>query len=146
MLVVGIIFSIVLLVTIIYFAISPKSSRMLRLSAVIALGLISLSLAICGFFIIRGPAADDTVLPLPVFQDTAEQPKKAIPLMDILIIAVMLLALVLVIVKSLKDQKKMPAEAPKAREALDFPDADLEHGSSANDDEDSFDLDDLDIK
>ena len=147
MLVVGIILSIGLLGTIIYFAISPKSSRILKLSAIIALGLISLSLLICGFFIIKGPAADKTILPLPIFQETAQQTKKTIPFMDLAIIAVLLLALVLVIVKALRDQKKVEkAPSSKANTALGFPDKDPANRSPGDDGEDSFDLDDLDIK
>ena len=148
MLIVGIIFSIGLLGVIIYFAISAKSSRLLKLTAIIALGLISLSLVISGIFIIKGPAEDPSIIQLPVFQDTAPQVKKSFRVVDIVILAVMIIGLVVVIVKASKDQKKTPKKAAsKSRGALDFPDDDAGHsGKDLALDEESFELDDLDLK
>ena len=147
MLVVGIIFSVGLLGVIIYFAVSPKSSKQLRLAAIIALGVISVSLVVCGIMIIRGPGEDPTAVHLPVFQDSAPQAKRKIPVMDLAIISAFLLAMGLIIVKALRDQKKAPKAAPKTRENLDFPEDDHKQGGlTGADGEDSFDLDDLDLK
>ena len=147
MLVVGIIFSIGLLGVIIYLAVSPKSSKLLRLSAIIALGLICLSILICGIVIIKGPAADPMEIPLPVFQDSASPVKKDKHILDIVILAVLLAALSLVIAKALKDQRKKAENPLKPSEHLDFPDEVLESSSPAGGDtEDSFELDDLDFK
>ena len=147
MLIVGIIFSVLLLAAIVYFAVSPKSSRILRLSAIIALGLICLSIVICGIFIIKGPSEEPGVIPLPVFQDSSPQAKRTFPISDVIILTVLLVGLSLVIVKSLRDSKKKPGKPEKSKEPLDFPDDELGSNSFAPDDgEDSFDLDDLDIK
>lgn len=62
-------FSFGLLGMIIYFAVSPKSSRLLKLAARIALVLISLSLVIGGIFLVIGPGEGGDYIPLPVFLD-----------------------------------------------------------------------------
>jgi amino acid transporter len=64
-----IIFSVILLAAIIYFAVSPKSSRLLKISALIALGLIALSIGVCGIILMRGPVASRTAVPLPFITD-----------------------------------------------------------------------------
>ena len=61
---------------IIYFAVSPKSSRLLKLSAFVALGLIALTLAICGIVLIRGPGESQESITLPSFLDTSPPPQK----------------------------------------------------------------------
>ena len=69
------IISVALLGVIIYFVISPKSSRLLRISAIIALALIALAVGVCGVFLIRGPAEVDTAIPLPFLTDAGPKPK-----------------------------------------------------------------------
>ena len=148
MLIAGIIFSIVFLGAIIYFAVSKKSSKILRLAAIIALGLIVISLVISGIFIIIGPAEDPSLISLPVFAEPAPQAKNTFRITDLLVIFVLLLVLGLVIVKALKDQKKAMAEGPKLEKNLNVSnDADLETETADDDnDEESFDLDELEFK
>ena len=148
MIVVLVIFSLGLLGLIIFFAVSPKSSRLLRLSAIIALGAICLSIIICGIIIFIGPAQDPRVVPLPVFPDSpapAEESRNRVA--DIIIPVALLLLLGLVIVKASRDQRKMPAEKKAAVSRPVFHDTneldDLEHqepGGKTEEDE-SFDID-----
>jgi len=70
------IISIILLGVIIYFVVSPKSSRLLRISGIIALGLIGLAVGICGVFLIRGPAEVKTEISLPFLTDADPKPEK----------------------------------------------------------------------
>jgi len=147
MLIVGIIFSVGLCGAIIYFAISPKSSKLLRLTAIVALGLIIVSLLVSGFFIIRGPSEDPGVITLPVFQDSAPKVKSNFRVTDLLIILAILSVLGLVIVKALKDQKKAQEKEAKTEKSLDISDDVLEEKVLDQEiEEDSFDLDDLDLK
>jgi heme A synthase len=57
--------SVILLGVIVYFALSPRSSKSLRLAALIALGAIMLSIVICGIIIFAGlgAAAKEPVMP-----------------------------------------------------------------------------------
>ena len=71
-----IIFSLALLCVIIYFLVSPKSSRLLRLSAIIALALIGLSLGVCGIILIKGPSQDTETISLPFLADGEAPPAK----------------------------------------------------------------------
>ena len=104
-----------LLGLIIYFAVSPKSSRLLKLAAVVALGLIGLSIAICGFFLIRGPSEGNDPLPLPVFQDASPKPVKNNNVIVMLVfLAVLLFILGASIYVSLRDQKKAGKEPKKS--------------------------------
>jgi len=147
MLVVGIIFSIGLLGVTVYFAVSPKSSKLLRLVAIVALGLIVISLIVCGIFIIKGPAEDTAVIPLPIFNDTEPQKKTPIRVLDLVIFSALIVGLSLIIAKAVKDQKKLQGIALKPKESAALSGSDLNGNMSViGDDEDSFDLDDLDIK
>ena len=147
MLIVSAIFSVGLLGVIIYFAVSPKSSKLLKYSAIIALVLIGISLVICGIFLIKGPAEGSGIIPLAILPDAAPQVKRSFNVADILIIMAMLTVLVLVIIKALRDQKKAQKPQQQLKEAFDLPDEELEHKDPEfNDGEDSFDLDELDIK
>jgi amino acid transporter len=67
--------SVILLGVIIYFVISPKSSRLLRMSAIIALGLIGLAVGVCGVFLLKGPAKVETDIPLPFLIDAQPKPE-----------------------------------------------------------------------
>ena len=113
MIVVMIIISLGLLGLIVYFAISPKSSRLLKISAIIALGAICLTIIICGIIIIKGPAEDPTVVQLPIFPDSPPQAAAESRLSDIIIMGALLLALALIIAKATRDQKKMTENAAK---------------------------------
>jgi amino acid transporter len=73
--VVLIIISMALLGCIIYFVVSPKSSRLLRMSGIIALALIGLAVGVCGVLLIRGPAEVETAIPLPFLTDAEPKPK-----------------------------------------------------------------------
>ena len=149
MLVVGIIFSVGLLGFIIYIAISPKSSKLHRLSAIGALGLIMFSLLICGIIIFIGPTKEDPdAILLPIFTDSAPAVKKNYRVADIVIMVALLGILSAVIAKALKDQKKAEAQAPRQNKNLVVPDDDdLDHEIiSADNEEESFDLTDLDLK
>ena len=148
MIVVLIILSIGLLGVIIYFAISPKSSRLLRLSSIIALGIIALSLLVSGFFIIKGPSEEEAIIPLPVFSDTHAPPKTRFSVVNISVLAAFLAVIGLVMAKALKDQKKaqMPIKKFKPPEVFEdgddlagSPDDDLDYGQIKDDDE-SFDI------
>ena len=70
------ILSVGLLGLIIKFAVSPKSSRQLRMAAIIALVLIVLSIGVCVIILIRGPSKTPGDFPLPVFQGDAQPVKK----------------------------------------------------------------------
>jgi len=147
MLVVGIIFSIGLLGAIVYFAVSPKSSRLLRLSAIIALGLICLSLIVCGIFIIKGPAEDPDIILLPIFQDSAPETKNPVHIWDLVIMAVILVGLTLVIAKAFRDQKKAQLQQKSMpKESLNAVNDQEEIEPAFTSDEDSFELDDLELK
>ena len=147
MLVVGIVFSVLLLGVIVFFAVSPKSSRLLRLTAIIALGLICVSLIISGIVIVIGPSEDPSIIVLPVFQDSAPEVKSGFRITDLLIILVILGVLSFIIVKALKDQKNAPKVEPKSGKNAGLGDEILQSKSSSIDsDEDSFDFDDLELK
>jgi len=158
--VVLIILSLGLLGLIIYFAVSPKSSRLLRIAALIALGIIGLSIIIAGFFLIRGPVEPEVVIPFPVFEDASPQPVKNTNLIvTIIFLAALLLILGATTYISLKGQKDKPKEQDKkdtsSGDNLDlfgpagvsmrnndpgFADSD-ELDKVLNDDDESFDID-----
>ena len=109
------ILSVALLGVIIYFAISPKSSRLLRMAAIIALSVIGLSLLICGFFIIRGPAQDPQAVPFPVLADT-QAPERKGHIADLIILAVLIAVVSFVIFMA---TRKKPGKAqPAAKTAV----------------------------
>ena len=147
MVVVLAILSLGLLGVIIYFAISPKSSRLLKLTALIALGVIGLSLMVCAILIIIGPKGDKETIPL-VLQDVAPQVKRDKNILDIIIIIGLLLVVSLVIFKSMRDQKKSGLTLKKPEKPKLFQDGDdlvlnvkLDNAEEDNDeDEESFDL------
>jgi len=68
------IISFALLGVIIYFMVSPKSSHLLKMSAMGALALIGLAVAVCGVFLLRGPAKVETEIYLPFLTDA--EPKQ----------------------------------------------------------------------
>jgi len=116
MVVVLVILSVGLLGVMIYFAVSPKSSKLLRMAAVIGLGLICLSLLICGFFIVLGPAEEEEVIiPFPITSEAQTAPvKEESHLFDIILIVVIMLALAGIILKAIRDQRKIDEANKKA--------------------------------
>ena len=144
------ILSVGLLGLIIYFAVSPKSSRLLRIVAIIALGLIGLSLGICSIFLIMGPSKDPGDIPLPAFLNAPKAPPKKGNLVEILVFLVILaLILALIIALVSRDHKKKAEAAKKPKPQPVFqsnvkPDSiGLETKGSdgiEDDDDDSFDL------
>ena len=146
MLVVLIILSIGLLGLIIYFAVSKKSTRLLKMAATIALGLIGLAILICGIFIIKGPKNDPNAA-LARFM-TAEESQaitQSFNFTDLIILIILLGIITLVIVRSMREQKKMakaiPDKKPKTHkpEEINLPQQESDD-SILNLDDDSFDL------
>jgi|GEM_PF-1257196 len=143
-------FSLLLLGFIIFFAISPKSSKILRLVSIIALGAICLSLIISAIIIIAGPAEDPQRIPLPPQLDSsspAESPRRA---SDIIILLVFILGIALVIIKATNDQKKANLKAlenskaqkkPQNLEDLDHHDTEDFNPTEDDEHDDGFDLD-----
>ena len=102
-----VILSLALLGVIIFFAISSKSSRILKIASLIALGAICLSLVICIIIIVIGPAEDPMAVHVPVFDDTPSQGESGGRASDIIILVIFLLVISLVIAKASRDQKKL---------------------------------------
>ena len=111
------IFSLLLLTFIIFFAISPKSSKTLRGAAIIALGAILLSLIVCAIVIMAGPAEDPQRIPLPPQVDSSSQAESPRRASDIIILLIFILGLSLVIIKATHDQKKANQKAMEASKA-----------------------------
>ena len=142
--VVLIILSVGLLGVIIYFAVSHKSSRLLRLTALIALGLIGVSLAVCGFFIIRGPGEDEADIILPIFQEAQPQKQSSNIPATLGFFAVFFLVMGLIVFVSLRRQSKKDKSGKKAPvKAAAFKDeSELRLDDSAGIEiDDSFDID-----
>ena len=150
--VVLIIISAVLLCIIINFAVSSKSSRLLKRVALIALILIGLSLGICGIIIIRGPGEKPPDIPFPVSQGSSQQPAENNSIMENLgFFAAFLVILGVIIVIALRDHRRqamMPKQAVKspvlpASKKVSTQEQDnavLDKEKPAEDEEDSFDL------
>ena len=142
-----IILSLGLLGVIIYFVVSPKSSRLLRLVAIIALGLIALSLAICGIILIRGPSEDTEAVVPPFILESDSKPaeKSNVPMViTFLIVLVFIMAL---IVRTSINEKKKPVK-PEKKEDKPKPVQKPSEDSAVNvdsapgsDDDDLFNLD-----
>jgi formate-dependent nitrite reductase membrane component NrfD len=137
-----------LLGVIIYFAFSPKSSRLLRLSAILALGLICASLVVAGIFLIKGPAEEEDDILFPFFNDAAASPaKKGTPVMDIVIVALLLFILILVIYRAVKDHRKADAEKKGVRSVSpifgsgdELADLETKKPEKEKEEEESFDI------
>ena len=148
--VVLIILSVVLLGTIIRFALSPQSSRLLKLSALVALGLIGLALIICGFIIIRGPDKEEVMVPFAVLQEAAPPQAKggnAPAILGFFVVFLVLLGLIIFAAQrgNLKKERK-PVTSPRVvRKAASSPVLPVNEEVVVNDadkeDEDSFELD-----
>jgi len=151
MLVVLVILSAGLLGLIIYFIVSSKSSRLLRLAALIALGFIGLSIGVCGILLILGPKKEQADIVLPVFLDAAPPAKSGGNFAAILVFLVLFLLIVgITIFLSLRNQGKNKEEEKKNKKApvyinddhLNIGKADsLEIEDSEDSIEDSFEID-----
>jgi flagellar basal body-associated protein FliL len=137
------IISFVLLGVIIYFVVSPKSSRLLRISAIIALALIGLSVGVCGVFLVRGPAKVETEIPLPFLTDAEQKPQTKTNIGVIIgyfLAFVILFGLVFYSSRKEKEKKREPAKKPVRNQVFEPVDEDaLDIGHELNDDE-SFDI------
>ena len=139
--------SVGLLGMIIYFAFAPGSSRLLKLVAVIALGVITLALMICGIMILVGPKEQVETAPFPnPFTDGGQQASEGIRILDIIIFLVIMAIMGLVLFKAYKDQKKMVEPMKKAAAIPAFSNVNdddldsLELGDTGFGDDESFDL------
>ena len=114
--VVLIILSLVLLGVIINYAVSSKSSRFLRLAALIALGLIALSLGVASIFLaLNGSDHETEESQLPIFLNAPTETSDKGNLVEIVIFLVILFAIiVLIVVIASMDNKRRQAEAKKA--------------------------------
>jgi preprotein translocase subunit SecG len=146
-----IIVSVGLLGVIIYFAISHKSSRPLKMAAIIALAVIGLSLGVCGFILIRGPGQSKTAVSLPFLLDDApHQPPKKSNLAVIITFLVSFLFIVgLVLVTTMKEKQRMTLLQKKSPEKPVDPhifeasgDLDIDNPSNEKEEEneESFDI------
>ena len=111
-----IIFSVGFLGLIIYFAFSPKSSRQLKLAALIALGLISLSLGIAIVFILLGFGESPGNIPSPFFSDSPPSPAPKRNYTELLIFsAILLFILILIIVRARRSSPDKTRPGEKSR-------------------------------
>jgi len=137
------IISVVLLGVIIYFLVSPKSSHLLRLSAIIALVLIGLAVGVCGVFLLKGPAKVETTIPLPFLTDAEPKPKSKTNIGVVIgyfVVFAIIFGLVAYSSKKEKTRKYKPEK--KETKSQDFQVVDdnaLDIGQELNDDE-SFDI------
>ena len=109
------ILSVGLLVGIIYIAVSPKSSRLLKLSALVALGFIALSLAVCGFFLIKGPGETEEFVPTVLFENASQPPKKGNTMTILVFLAALLFIIGLIVFVARHEQRKKEMAARTAR-------------------------------
>ena len=140
-----------LLGVIVFYAISSKSSRILKLAAIIALGLICLAVFICGIILIIGPKETEPVYYNPYSPGTqSQQGESGIRIGEIIFLAIIFIAIGLIIAKASRDQRKLsaakakmaPTRSPSFKEANELDD--LEHQGApekADDDDDGFNLD-----
>ena len=114
--VVLVIMSLGLLGLIIYYAVSPKSSKFLRLAALIALGLIVISLVVASLFLVLSDFEEShEETRLPIFLDLPEEPAKKGNIAEIVVFVVFFLFIIgVIVVVSYKDHKKRKEEAKKA--------------------------------
>ena len=97
-----IILSVGFLGLIVYFAFSPKSSRFLKLAALIALGLIGLSLGIAVVFILLGFGEGSGDVPLPFSLDAPQNPvQRSSNIAELLVfLAILFSVLFLIIIRA----------------------------------------------
>jgi len=137
------IISFVLLGVIIYFVISPNSSRLLRMSGIVALALIGLAIGVCGVFLVRGPAKVETEIPLPFLTD-AEPKQQSKTNIGVVIgyfaVFAIIFGLVAYSSKKEKGKKYEPVKKPDRNQDLKIANENkLDLGNNSGDDE-SFDI------
>jgi drug/metabolite transporter (DMT)-like permease len=103
---------------IVYFAFSPRSSKILKRAAIIALVLTTLSLAVCAFLLLSEPAAS----PGQVFVETTEQPppvKKTSAAPVFIVLSLLLLFMFFIAFLAIREEKrkKGPGEPGNAKDA-----------------------------
>ena len=113
--VVLIILSAGLLGLIIYFAVSSKSSRYLKLAAFIALGLIALAVVVAGFFLITGPGENAYQIPFPVFQEAPQAQDDSNIVEVVVFFLIFLLMMGLIIGLALRNQRKKEVQKRTAK-------------------------------
>ena len=142
-----VIISVVLLGVIIHFLVSSKSSKLLKLVAIIALGFIALSLIVCGIFLIRGPGGDKEAITPPFILESDPQPAKQSNMAMIITFLVVLLLIMGLIVRTTLNEKKKPAkpeiktDKPKPVEKTKEVSEENVEPATGADDDDLFNLD-----
>jgi len=149
MLVVLAILSAGLMGIIIYLALSPKSSKLLKLSAFGALGLIVIAVGICAIFLVIGPGEDDGIINFPTFDDSPPAPTRNVNIVEILIfIAIFLIIMGFIIYLALREKRnKGIVQKPEEKKPVivkNEPVDDLELKTTSKDDK--FDEDDFDLE
>jgi heme A synthase len=93
---------------IVYFALSKKSSRFVRLAALIALGVVILSVLVCGLIILLslGGGTEEPVMPDFFVTEQPEAPAKTNTFIIALVMIFLLVFLGMVVFFSLKEQRK----------------------------------------
>ena len=140
------ILSVGLLGFIIYFAVSPKSSGLLRLTALAALGLIAISILVCGIMLIRGPSEPVATIPLPFLPESSPPPEKKsdLPmLIGFLVVFLFLLALIYYSARKERQRKEAMPKEPAKPKAAQTSDAEVKEESDTekiNLDDDTFDI------
>jgi hypothetical protein len=94
---------------IIYFALSRKSSRIVRFAALIALGAVILSMLVCGFIVILdlGGGGEEPAMPDFLATEQPAPPAKDNTFVLIFGMLFFLAFLVIVVILSLKEQRKL---------------------------------------
>jgi hypothetical protein len=147
MLIVLAILSVGLLVFIIYLAFSPKSSRFMKLAALLALALIGISLAISAVFLIIGPGEDSGGIPFPVFPDAPPTPPRQTNIAETLVVlAVFLGVMGMIVVLAVRERrnKNAPRKEPERntifQKSNDLRDSELEKKGDDSKENNEFDL------
>ena len=148
MLVIAIILSLGLLGVIVFFVFSPKSSSLLRMAGIGALGLICLTLVICGLILIFGGGDDGDEITLPIFADAAPQQEPTVGVFEIVVLFIFLFAIAMIIYVAMKKEKlRKKAITPSlANVPLKFKQEEIKDDDAFGTGDDSFNLDDLDLE
>ena len=141
MLVVLAILSLAIMGLIIYFAVSPGSSRLLKRSALIALGVIAVSLGVCGIILIRGSGKEKADFVLPGLIEAAPNAKSGNIAALIVFLATILFIISLIVLIPLREKRKKGNELKKAGKAPVFrDDYELDIEEALDKEEDSFEI------
>jgi low temperature requirement protein LtrA len=114
MIILGVIVSLALLAVIIRFALSPKTGKPVKRAALIALGAIGLALVACLIMIIAGPRAteeEEVFAGLPLAEPVAAVDSNRAYMLALGVI--MLLFVGLIIVLSLREEKRRLKKSPR---------------------------------